>query len=297
MKLVFDYLKEHDVENYGNLNLAKLSSIKIGATAELAVYPKAEKELVELVNICENQRIQYKILGRTTNILFAKPRISEILIFTSRLAGMLHDGELITSECGVSLPALIKHMARLNFGGLEPLSGIPGSLGGAVYNNAGAYGMSISDVLVSAKVYSKSNNTILYLKNEDMRFAYRSSILQNQDLLLLSANLRFTRMTSKVVFERIKEYSDKRGNAQPNEPSLGSVFKRQGEIPVARLIDKLGLKGKRVGGAEISNRHAGFIVNRGDASADDVLSLIEIIKRTINENYGFIPSLEIEILS
>ena len=293
----FEYLKEQDVECFGNFNTKDGSSIGIGCIAATAVFPKDTVELINTIEYAIDNNIPYKIIGRMTNILATSSFFDGALIFTRRLDSFVIDGTSVNAECGIATSRLLTLAARVDLGGGEALFGIPGSLGGMIYSNAGAFGMEISDVISTVTVYDPVQKRSYDLDKGEMDFSYRHSKLSDTNLILLSARLEFTPSDRVVIRDNFREYIKRRRASQPhNEPSLGSIFKRHSDVPISYLVDKAGLKGVRIGDAEISNKHAGFIVNRGNATANDVLALITLIKNTLHDKYGIRAEEEIEYL-
>ena len=241
--------------------------------------------------------IRYKVVGNATNILFPDTDFTDVLILTKNINEYRVEQDFLHASCGTNLSAAIREISRAGFGGLDELFGIPGSVGGMIFGNAGAYGKSMSDVIASARVYAPFRDEIKTVSAEQMKFSYRSSILKHSGEIALSAALRLSSETEERIRSALTAVLEKRHAAQPVGRSLGSIFKRRDGTPVSAIIDKLGMKGMRVGGAEISKKHAGFIVNVGGATARDVRELISIIKDRIRHEYGFVPEEEIEILN
>lgn len=294
---LFNYFKNSDVEYKRNIKLSQLSSIRIGGVAETVAYPSSEKQLTDLILFLKYNKIHYKILGRMTNVLFSDSAFSGVIVSSARLVRTdVRDGYLF-AECGVSLSEQIRKLAYLGFRLADELYGIPASFGGAIYNNAGAYGKDISASLICARLFSPDDNKTVILDNSDMRFSYRKSILQESNFIFLDGIFGLCEGKSREIIDGLNLFLKKRVDSQPyGKPSLGSVFKRNSYAPVSRLIDELGLKGTRIGDAEISKKHAGFIINRGKATSHDVKELIRLIKDKIYEKYGFYPEEEIEYL-
>ena len=294
---VSDFLKKHDVDYKRNIKISDISSIKIGGCCDIIAYPESEKTFIFLVDFLETNSIPYKVIGKMTNILASDNGFSGVLVSTKRLTDIKIEGELVYPESGVLVNSLLFSLARMNLGGLEELFGIPGTLGALVHNNGGAGNTDISDALLFARVYSPSEKKILILDRNALKLGYRSSALIGTDFIVLSLGLAFVRRDYREIMQKIRRCVEKRKATQPLKyPSLGSVFKRENGIPVSKLIDESGLKGTRIGGAEISKKHAGFIVNRGGASAKDVRELISLVKKEILKKYGFEPHEEIEFL-
>ncbi len=293
---IIRYLKMKDVEYKEDLKMDSLTSIKIGGMAALTVYPKSATEIKNLLDLINKTNIKHKIIGRMSNILPCDEKYEGVLIKTDRLRGITVKGNSLIAYVGEGLPTLSRVAALYSLSGLEELAGIPGSLGGALYGNAGAYGRSISDITESCEIYDIRENRIRNIEKNELEFSYRDSVFKRSGFLIISVKLTLASGSSDNIFARIREYKEKRLAAQPTEPSLGSIFKRHGDSPVSRLIDLLGLKGTRIGGAEISQKHAGFIVNRGGATSQDVKSLISFTEKKILSEYSIKLEREIEYL-
>ena len=294
--LLFEFFKEEDVEFKGSIRLSKFSSIKIGGDAAVAA-PHSVEKLVKLLDFLYRNQIKYKIVGRMSNVLPPDDPYDGVIVITSRLRSLEFYGNIATAESGAMLSGLLWKARERGLGGLEALYGIPASLGGMIYSNAGAYGSEISDFLVSVTAYDVRRSEIITIPAKELCFSYRHSSFKENELAILSAKLMLKKRERDLIKRDLEYYIAKRKASQPyNEPSLGSVFKRSAGEPISYLIDKAGLKGFSVGGAMISEKHAGFIVNKGGASARDVISLINVIKDNIYEKYGVMPEEEIEYL-
>ena len=289
-----DFLKEHKI-SFNDEDVSKKSRIKIGKTLP-TVYPADECELIRLVSVFEDFGVPYRVVGALSNILICQS-FEGVLIMTERISSFSITDKTVIAGTGARFIGLISAARRIGLSLLPELSGIPGRLGGMIYSNAGAFGREISDCVLRCRLYDAENRRVLTLVREQMHFSYRRSILSEKRLILLSAELASASMSDADIAKIIKEVSFIRRNTQPHaEPSLGSTFKRPDGDFAARLIDALGLKGYRVGGAEVSSKHAGFIVNTENAEADDVIKLIGMIKRLVFEKFGVLLEEEIEIL-
>ncbi len=294
---LLDFFSKNNIEYYLNVSTARYSSVRIGNEAAILLFPHNEEQLIGAIDYLRNNSLKHRLVGRMTNLLPKDDYYDGVLVSTRKMKGIQIDGRCVVAECGVALPTLILTAAEHSLGGAEALSGIPGSLGGAVYSNAGAFGSEISDFIVSARLYDMQSGKVLALIKEELSFSYRSSILREGNLILLSARLRFHAETRENIKNKIGEVKNKRSLAQPLEyPSLGSVFKRCGDIPAAKLIDECGLKGRTVGGASVSSKHAGFIVNVGGATEKDFTDLISIIKSEVFDKFSLLLEEEIEYL-
>ncbi len=294
--LLFDFLKMEDVEFKRKIKLSEYSSIKIGGDATV-LFPSSEEKLIKTVDFLCSNEIKHKIIGRMTNVLPCDETYDGVIIMTRRLDGFCFKENTADISSGAAFSQMLIKAYNVGLGGAEELYGIPGSLGGMLRSNAGAFGKEISDLVTSVRVYDKRLKKACVLSKDELCFSYRSSVFANEDLVILSAKLCFLRSDKQTVKERLDRYLNKRKCSQPyGEPSLGSIFKRGKDLPVSYLIDRAGMKGRRIGGAEISEKHAGFIINSGGATAKDVKDLISVIKETLSARYGVIPEEEIEIL-
>ncbi len=292
---LLEFLKEQEIEYTESLEVSKISYIKIGGTVACAAMPSDTGKLVKLVEFLFEKKIPYRLVGAMTNILPRDSYYQGVLIITTKCNGYCVAESSYKAECGVRFSTLIRKTASLGICGAESLFGIPGTVGGMVYSNAGAYGTSVSDLLLRATVYSPLERRIFTLDAADFKFSYRHSALMDTDRVILSAEFSAEKDAPEKIFERISTVVKKRRSSQPCDmPSLGSAFKRTNDTPISLLIDKLGLKGVSVGGAQISNKHAGFIVNTGAATEGDYLQLLEAVKDRIYKEYGIIALEEIE---
>ena len=292
-----DFLKKQDVEFYELFEMSKISSIGIGGRARLFALPNSEEKLIKLIDFLVDNNEKYMIVGRMTNILPCDDEYTGVLISITKIANYNVAERTCFADCGVIFSKLLSDVSGMGYGGMEELFGIPGSIGGMITGNAGAYGKSISDFIISVNVYDPLKKTKYALSAEEMGFAYRDSIVKHSRLIVLSASFLFSLKSESEIKARFKEVISMRKASQPyGQKSLGSIFKRSGDIPISLLIDKLGLKGRRIGGAEISKKHAGFIVNVDKATAKDVTELIKIIKDKLFSVYGVVAEEEIQFM-
>ena len=297
-KCFIDFLKKQDVKYHENFPISQISSMGVGGKANVVAFPNNIHNLIDEIDFLTEQKIKFKVLGGMTNILPCDEKIDGVLLLTKKIDSYSVAENILTAECGVKLSKVISEAAKFNLGGMENLFGIPGSIGGIVYMNAGAYGTSVSDFLISASIYLPKEKRILKFASSDMDFSYRYSKIKDTDLILLSADFSLNYIPCETVKNNIRSIIKKRKSAQPyGEKSLGSVFKRNKDIPISRLVDELGLKGFKIGGAKVSEKHAGFIVNTGGATAKDVKDLISFLKSKIKTVYGIDAEEEIEILN
>lgn len=286
-------LNELNIEFKKNVNLSEHTSFKIGGNAEIFVMPASKAELVSAVNLAREQGIGYFILGKGSNILVSDLGIEGAVIDTSKLNKIERNENIITCECGVSLIRLCNFAAENSLKGLEFAFGIPGSVGGAMIMNAGAYGGEISAAAKSAECLDIGGN-IVNLKLSASDFSYRSSIFKKKDLIVLSASFSLESGDCESIRSSMNEFMKRRKEKQPLEyPSAGSTFKRPAGYFAGALIEKNGFKGFSVGGAQVSEKHAGFIINKNRACEKDVSALIKIIQEKVLKNDGVLLEPEV----
>lgn len=277
------------IEYKCNCDLKTLSTWGTGGIAEIVFFPKTKMDIVSI----KAKFPEAIIIGNGSNILFSKNRIVRPIIVTKKM-----DKKIVFNDCTVSVSAgvgisqLCVECAKRGLGGLENLFGIPGTVGGALIMNAGAFGTEICDCLQSVEVFCKGR--VKLLTKEDIKFSHRYSSLEKEGVIL-EACFKLKKEKEKTLEEKIKQNILWRQEHQPAGKSAGSVFKRAIE-PAGLLIDKCGLKGIRVGGAVVSHRHANFIINDNNASADDILALIKLIKDEVYKTFGVLLEEEIVIV-
>ena len=259
--------------------------------------PDSKEKLVALIGLLHEGQIPYKMIGGMTNLLFKSTIYKGVVIKTDKIQGKNLAEDKITISCGARMGSVIRSIARIGLGGMEGLAGIPGTVGGMVRQNAGAFGYEVADRFVSAECYVPRDQRYVIFSRADMRFAYRSSALADSGSVLLSATFEPLRESPELILKSIKEIDGKRRRAQPLEyPSLGSTFKRCNGRSAGFYIDRAGLKGMRIGGAEVSRKHAGFIINIGGATANDFLKLIDVVKGKVYADFGIELEEEIEVI-
>lgn len=277
--------------------MALHTSFKIGGKADFLVKPSTEDEIISILKFSKENDIPVFILGNGSNILVRdggirgitiKPNLQDISIFEN------DDDVDIIVGAGYPVAKLSRIVSQKEIAGLEFLSGIPGTIGGAVKMNAGAYGSEMKDCVVETK-YMDYDGNIYIINAEEHEFGYRRSIFSKKEVIILETKLKLNYGEKEIIDNKINEITEQRKQKQPiTMPSAGSVFKRGDGFVTARLIDECVLKGFSIGGAEVSTMHAGFIVNKGNATANDVIELIEYVKNKVKEKYNV--DLELEVL-
>lgn len=275
--------------------MAKHTSFRIGGPAPMA-FPADCEEMIALCRFCMSRKISFRVLGAGTNVLAPDQGMEELVICTKELSRMRDLGNgMIEAECGVSLARLACFARDLSLTGLEFAHGIPGTVGGGIYMNAGAYGGEMCQVAVST-VALLPDGSIRETEGNDHGFSYRHSVFEDSGALILKTKFRLAPGDKTVISEKMQELAQKRRTSQPLElPSAGSTFKRPVSGYAAALIDQAGLKGKGVGGAAVSEKHAGFVVNLGGATAEDVLGTMELVRKAVYEHAGILLEPEVRI--
>ncbi len=297
---VLEFLDSHASEYYyiENHSFRSITTFGIGGIIPLCIFPKSTEGLVALLSFFNLCGYEYKVLGCASNILPPDEPYSKIVICTRQIKGAAFTGSVAIVKCGTTVNSLVNSMIRHGLCGIETLNGIPATVGGAVTMNASAFGTEISDCLDSILCYDADSNRIMTVKKKNLGFSYRKSALQVEHKTLLLAIFDFKRQDSELTKKAASEAVMKKTSTQPvSEKCAGSVFLRKEGYPsVSRLIDMSGLKGLCIGDAAVSEKHAGFIVNRGNATSCQVKTLIEILQKRILSQYGFTPECEIEFL-
>ena len=271
-------------------------TFKIGGNAKIFAEPRTIDELLQITKYLNSSSQPYRIIGNGSNILFLDAGTSLTIISTSKMKGVKQiDETSFEIVSGESLSGVAFLLSKLGFTGLEFAVGIPGTVGGAVVMNAGAFGSDISKVIQS--VTYLDGNFIRIDSVEDCRFGYRcSKFLTKKDIVIISVRLNLTIGNTLKILKDVNCNIEKRKETQPLGRSAGSVFKRTETQPAGKLIDECGLKGKKIGGAIISNKHANFILNANNATSKDVLDLIDFAKQKVKEKFNEQLELEIEII-
>jgi len=289
-KLNIEFLKDKPLKDF--------TTFKIGGKARYIVFPKNIDELIEIIKLVKESGINWRIVGNCSNVLVSDKGFDGAIITTTKMDFFKTEENLIEAECGCMISQVARKACENGLKGLEFAVGIPGTVGGAVYMNAGAYDSEIKDVFECAEVLDEDLN-IFKLGKSDMRFSYRHSRLKEEKLILLKATFRlqYAREEDVPPIEKANEYNQRRREKQPLQyPSAGSIFKRPPGNFAGKLIEDAGLKGYRVGNACISGKHAGFIVNLGDALAEDVRKLIYHTQKSVYEKFGVLLEPEIEFI-
>lgn len=274
------------------------TTFRIGGNADLFITVDSKEKLKEILACIENEKIPMFVLGRGSNILVSDSGFNGVIL---KLEGdftkvSLLDDDFICCGSGVTLAKLCNEALKYSLSGLEFAWGIPGSAGGAIYMNAGAYSGEMKDVVTSCTHIDKQGKFRTY-KKEKLNFSYRNSIYSKSDYIITDITIKLKKDDYESIRKRMDDFMDRRKSKQPIDiPNAGSIFKRPEGNFAGTLIEKCGLKGKTIGGAQVSTKHAGFIVNNGNAKCEDVLNLIEFIKEKVMKETGILLECEIKTI-
>ena len=280
-----------------NESMSLHTTMKIGGKARYFITPENTKEIVFSVNACKDEGIPFVIAGNLSNSVFSDGGYDGAVISTLMCKGVKPLGDDIICECGAGLSAVAYYAYKNSLSGLEFSYGIPGTVGGALVMNAGAYGSDISTVAKSVEAYDHESGKTVNFSVEDCEFSYRHSVFSSGRYVVLSAVFALEKDCKEKIKSAMDDFTSRRKEKQPLDmPSAGSVFKRPEGRYVGQMIEELGLKGFSVGGACVSTKHAGFIVNNGGATCADLKKLIEIVKEAVYDKYSVRLECEIKFI-
>lgn len=291
-------LKTKGIDIQQNVSLSKFTFTKTGGPAEFLAFPKNVTELEELVDLAKQKQISLTVIGNASNLIIRDGGISGLVLILTKMTKITVDSETntVVAMAGARIIDTSEAACRAGLSGLEFAAGIPGSVGGAVFMNAGAYGGETEYVIRSVDVMTRQGEFKTYTHDE-MEFDYRHSIVQDTGDIVIRATFGLKKDDRLAIKDRMEYFNGLRRAKQPLEyPSCGSVFKRPTGHYVGPMIIKAGLQGKQIGGAQVSMKHAGFIVNVGGATATDYLDLIHLIQKTIKEKFDVDLHTEVRII-
>lgn len=271
-------------------------SFKVGGPADILLEPSDEKQIIKSIEICKNNNIPYIVIGNGSNLLVRDGGIRGVVIKLSGLNFIKVDGNYISAGAGVVLKDVSDEALDNSLTGFEFASGIPGSVGGAVFMNAGAYDGEMKNIISSVTVLDKEGN-ILTLEKDELEFGYRTSSVKTEGYIVISAQFELQLGDKVKIKNRIDELTQKREEKQPLEyASAGSTFKRPEGYFAGKLIQDAGLKGFTIGGAAVSQKHSGFVINTGNATAQDVLDVIKHVQDEVKNQFGVELKTEVRII-
>lgn len=286
-----------ECEFFPSYPLSRLTTLRIGGPATVVAVPKCEAALCRLLRLLYDAGIPRFIIGNGSNLLAPDEGYRGVVIRTTALRRLTAEGSVLTAECGVPLAALAHLANATGIAGFSQLFGIPATLGGAIYMNAGSGDECIGDRVLTVHVVPSAGGVPFTVGGGECGFSYRNSIFRARGLVILSATLSGVSETPEALFEKTAEALRRRRETQPLDyPSAGSLFRRPCGDFAGRLIEAAGLKGYRVGGAEISRKHAGFLINIGNATAADVRALTAQVRTAVQECFGVSLEREIEYM-
>ena len=281
-----------------NEPMKKHTTFKVGGNADIFITIKKEEELKEVCKFAKETKTPIIIIGNGSNILVTDKGIRGIVAKIDIKKTEIKEEKdiIVTLGAGNKVAETAYKLQKEGITGFEELAGIPGTIGGAIRMNAGAYGKEMKDIVIDAKILNEEGK-IETLKNEELKFEYRNSIISQKNIIVLETRLKLKKGESQEIKSKMDEYAKSRKEKQPIEyPSAGSTFKRGTDFITAKLIDDAGLKGYTIGGAKVSEKHAGFIINTGNATAQDVLDLAKYVTNKVYEKFGKKIEFEIKIV-
>jgi len=277
--------------------MKKHTSFKIGGPADVLIIPDREEELVDAIKFCRENEIKYFVMGNGTNLLVKDTGIRGVVIKVANEFDKIEVvGEKVICQSGALLSKVANYALKHSLTGFEFASGIPGTIGGAIAMNAGAYGGEMKDVVSKVKAIDKNNN-IVELTNEEMNFRYRGSLVSDENLIVLGVELNLQKGDYLSIEGKMKDLTNRRVSKQPLEyPSAGSTFKRPEGYFAGKLIEDAGLRGVRFGDAQVSEKHCGFVINAGEATFDQVITLIRMIQKVVYDKFNVKLEPEVKII-
>jgi UDP-N-acetylmuramate dehydrogenase len=281
-----------------NVSLAPYTSARIGGPADILITAESADELARIIKLLQKQEIEYLILGGGSNVLVSDKGVRGVVVLNRAKGVRFHNGDQpsVTAESGVVFSNLANRCAAKGFAGLEWAATVPGTIGGAVYGNAGAFGGDMTGNLIWAELLTENGRE--KFTAEQMGYGYRTSILKRgeRDGIVLCAELKLQNSTKEAVSTTVEQFGAHRKTTQPPGASMGSMFKNPNGDYAGKLIEAAGLKGKRIGNAEISPLHGNFFINHDNTKAADIRALIELVMKTVKEKQGVDLELEVELV-
>jgi UDP-N-acetylmuramate dehydrogenase len=276
--------------------MSRHSTLRVGGRAKVLITPKNLEELISVVRLSKLYGIEYVVVGNGSNIIVSDDGFNGVIIKTCNIKKIKHKENIVEADCGCFLSTLSKSALQNRLTGAEFLFGIPGTVGGAVTMNAGAYGSEIKDIITEAVVLD-GNSEVYKISKDDLHLSYRSSVIGSEKLVLLSAVFTLQSDNYYNIHSKMIEIHGKRKASQPlNFPNAGSIFKRINGEPVGAIIEKCGLKDFAIGGARVSNMHANFIINTGHATASDIIHLIQKVKKVVKSRTNIDLETEVKFI-
>ena len=280
--MIKTFLKDNQIQFLQDESLKKHITFKVGGEAKFVAMPQTKHQAANLIKFLKENNIKYYIIGRGSNVIFRDEGFDGVIIKTSNMQNIEFIGEdKVYADSGVVLNVLCKTLQEKSLAGLEFCYGIPGNVGGGLFMNCGAYGGEISSAVCEVE-YIDENGNFQKIDVKDCQFSYRHSIFQNNDWFITGCTFKLSKGDKNQILSFMEDIMQRRIDKQPlDKPSAGSSFKRPAGYFAAALIDECGLKGYSIGGAQVSEKHAGFIVNTGNATCNDIVALAEYVEQTV----------------
>lgn len=291
--MIKNFFDKNNIEYREDVSLKSYNTYKVDTSCSYLVFPKDEKELIIILKELRKKKIKYMILGSGSNIILSNPYYDGVVIKLDKLCDVKYNDNIVTAGAGYSLIKLAMETVEKGLSGLTFAAGIPGTVGASTVMNAGAYKNDMSEIVKSTRVLNDKLE-IVTLTNKELEYSYRDSFLKrHNNYIVLSTTLELGHDDVATMKAQVEERRLKRVASQPlNMPNAGSVFRNPENMYAGELIEKSNLKGYSIGGAQVSEKHANFIVNKGDATGKDIIDLIDKIKSTVKENYNVELKLE-----
>lgn len=284
------FLDKWNMEYYENFDVSKISSIRLGEKIKIVIFPHSLSELQRLLKFMSKVKLYFRVFGNLSNVLFTDVIEYPVIITNKMQSEIFRRDNFVTVSAGTTISKLCDYLRKNQLSGLEALSGIPATIGGALYSNAGAFGSSISDRLISLDVFC--NGKCLTLTKNDINFGYHFSSLGG--FIVLCATFLFENKKEYDIINLFNEFTYKRNKMQPSGFSLGSVYKKSNDTSAGFYIERSGLKGTKVGGVFVSSKHANFFINDGSGSVSDFLRLETLVNNKVLNGFGITLYTEIE---
>jgi len=295
---IYDYAKSIGCQAQRDVPMSKYTTFRIGGNAAVMLTPTADEQLASIIKKCKEENIKPFIIGNGSNMLISDNGLDTVVINMCRPEPKIElvNGDTVVCDAGATMSKVCNFALENGLTGLEFAFGIPGSAGGAAYMNAGAYGGEMKDVLVECRHIDRDGN-FGSLNGEELGLAYRTSAYEHNGFIITTLVMKLSKGNKNEIRAKMQELLQRRKDKQPLEyPSAGSTFKRPEGFFAGALIEECGLKGYSVGGAQVSEKHAGFVINKGDATAEDVLSLIKYIQDKVFSEKGVMLEPEVRLI-
>lgn len=279
-------------------SLKNHTTFRIGGSCIALIEPREVEDIIEAIKICRENNIKFFVIGNGSNLLVSDEGYNGVIIkLKKEFSTIKVEGEYVIAKSGAKLSEVFDVILENSLAGFEFASGIPGTIGGAIYMNAGAYGGEMKDIVETVEVLDMDTFEVKELKNEELEFSYRNSIIQNKNYIVLAIKLKLQKGNKEEIKTIYEDLREKRNSKQPlNFGSAGSTFKRPEGHFASKLIEDSGLKGYHINDAWVSEKHSGFVVNKGNASCKEILELIDHVKNVVFEKFGVKLEMEVKIL-